>query len=109
MGSNGGARNKRPQQEVGVGGSSRATPGSSDDQLRSDQQQVDDLEYATKKSEKQESREVDNGKYAKRDGIWKTSNIPVKRTMIAGRPRKRKSTLSPEELEDLMMGGKNAD
>ncbi|KAL9080887.1 MAG: hypothetical protein Q9159_007484 [Coniocarpon cinnabarinum] len=29
---------------------------------------------------------------------------PVKRTRILGRPRRRKSTLSPEELEGLMLG-----
>lgn len=27
---------------------------------------------------------------------------PIKRTRIAGKPRRRKSTLSPEELEELM-------
>lgn len=30
---------------------------------------------------------------------------PVKKTRIQGRPRRRKSTLSPEELENLMLGG----
>lgn len=30
---------------------------------------------------------------------------PAKKTRIQGRPRRRKSTLSPEELENLMLGG----
>lgn len=34
----------------------------------------------------------------------KAKTLPVKRTRIGGRPRKRKSTLSPDELEELMMG-----
>ncbi|KAB8446249.1 hypothetical protein FH972_025231 [Carpinus fangiana] len=29
---------------------------------------------------------------------------PIRRSRMTGRPRRRKSTLSPEELEDLMMG-----
>ena len=35
------------------------------------------------------------------DGVGKLQS-PVKRTKIKGRPRRRKSTLSPEELESLL-------
>lgn len=30
---------------------------------------------------------------------------PVRKTRIQGRPRRRKSTLSPEELDNLILGG----
>ena len=32
---------------------------------------------------------------------------PVKKTKIRGRPKRRKSTLSPEELEELMMAAED--
>ena len=38
----------------------------------------------------------------------KAGQTPVKRTKIGGRPRRRKSTLSPDELEQLMVGSKNS-
>jgi hypothetical protein len=43
------------------------------------------------------------------DTLGKMMPTPVvKKTKIKGRPRRRKSTLSPEELEELMMNADDA-
>ena len=48
--------------------------------------------------------ETDRDDHVKRTTATASSSSPVKRTKIRGRARKRKSTLSPEELEGLLMG-----
>ena len=65
------------------------------------------LDFKTNKDDDMENADGVESGQASRVGSLRdprNSKSPVKRAKIAGRPRRRKSTLLPEELEGLMMG-----